>query len=182
LDGIAPAPRGVPQIEVTFDIDVNGILNVHARDTATSQSNSITITADHTRLSQDEINKMRQDATEFEDHDRELRATVEAKNRLESSVYRLRSWMQQMEGQGTLDQVLTREEVEIVQEIVQEVSNWLEDNENAPLEALEEKQHELDAMVQPILGKMYQTNDNGNGGSSGGRHEGHEDDGDHEDL
>jgi len=87
LDGIPPAPRGVPQIEVTFDIDANGILNVSAADKGTGKSNKITITNDKGRLSKEEIEKMVQDAEKFKAEDEATKAKIDAKNGLESYCF-----------------------------------------------------------------------------------------------
>lgn len=91
LTGIPPAPRGVPQIEVTFEIDVNGILHVTAEDKGTGNKNKITITNDHNRLSPEDIERMINDAEKFADDDKRVKETVEARNELESYVYSLKN-------------------------------------------------------------------------------------------
>ena len=91
LSGIPPAPRGVPQIEVSFDIDSNGILNVKASDKSTGKSENITITNDKGRLSAEEIEKMVQDAEKFKDEDEKIRKKIESKNGLEGYLYQVKS-------------------------------------------------------------------------------------------
>jgi L1 cell adhesion molecule like protein len=91
LNGIPPAPRGVPQIEVTFDIDANGIMNVTAHDKGTGKQSKITITNDKGRLSKDEIEKMVQDAEKFKDEDEKVKQRIDAKNGLENYCFQLKA-------------------------------------------------------------------------------------------
>merc|ERR1711872_763331 len=107
LTGIPPAPRGTPQIEVTFDIDANGILNVSAADKSTGKQNKITITNDNGRLSKEEIEKMVNDAETFKDEDEKQKERISAKNSLESSIFNMKSSLDQQEVKSKL----TEEEI-----------------------------------------------------------------------
>ena len=142
LAGISPAPRGVPQIEVTFDIDANGILNVSATDTSTGKENKIVITSDKDRLSKEDIEKMIKDAEKYKAEDDQQRDKVQAKNNLESYVYNI------------IDKC-------------KEVIEWLEKTDAADKEEYEAKQKELETLFNPIITKPYQSA-GGAGGVPGG--------------
>merc|ERR1719273_783117 len=176
LSGIPPAPRGVPQIEVTFEIDANGILNVGALDKTSGNQESITITADKGRPSQEEIDEMLRAAEEFAEEDARMAETVQAKNQLESAAYNLKN---QLEDEEKLGAKLSDEDKETLFEAANDVIDWLDDNVDADRDDYKEKQQEFDDIVQPILKDFYQQNP-GAGGM------GDEDDedyyGDHEDL
>jgi heat shock protein 5 len=101
LSGIPPAPRGVPQIEVTFELDANGILKVSASDKGTGKAESITITNDKGRLSQEEIDRMVEEAEKFAEEDKAVRERIEAKNGLENYVYSLKNQVNDKEGMGS---------------------------------------------------------------------------------
>merc|ERR1712073_129487 len=152
LDGIPPAPRGVPQIEVTFDIDANGILNVSAQDKSTGKSNQITITNEKGRLSQAEIDRMVQEAEKFRAEDESNRAKIEAKNGLENYCFTMRN---------TLQEEKLKEKIEAA---VQETLDWLDKNQLAEKDEFEAKQKELEGIVNPIMMKVYQAA----GGPEGG--------------
>lgn len=124
LDGIPPAPRGVPQIEVTFDIDANGILNVHALDKATSKSNQITITNDKGRLSKEDIEKMVQEAERYKGEDEKNRARVEAKNGLESFCYNIKNTMNDEKLKDKIEQA----DKDTINQKIEETLKWLEAN------------------------------------------------------
>jgi len=177
LTGIPPAPRGVPQIEVTFEIDANGILNVEAFDKSGGNKQSITITADKSRPSQEEIEEMVRSAEQFAEHDKKIKQTVEAKNHLESSSYSLKT---QLEDESGLGSRLSEDEKETLTEAVQDVIRWLEENVDADLDEYKAKQAEFDEIVQPILKDMYQQGGPGTGGSGG--YGGEEGDYGHDDL
>merc|ERR1719273_2223156 len=176
LTGIPPSPRGVPQIEVTFEIDANGILNVAALDKTSGNVESITITADKGRPSQEEIDEMLRAAEEFAEEDARMAETVQAKNSLESAAYNLKN---QLEDEEKLGAKLSDEDKETLFEAANDVIDWLDDNVDADRDDYKEKQQEFDDIVQPILKDFYQQNP-GAGGM------GDEDDedyyGDHEDL
>lgn len=159
LTGIPPAPRGVPQIEVTFEIDVNGILHVTAEDKGTGNKNKITITNDHNRLSPDDIERMVQDAEKFADEDKKVKERVEARNELESFAYSLKN---QIGDKEKLGGKLSSSEKETIEKAVDDKISWLEKNREASVEELKEQKKELEDIVQPIVGKLY-----GQGGAGG---------------
>merc|ERR1719497_155644 len=141
LTGIPPAPRGVPQIEVTFEIDANGIINVAAADKSTGTRESITISPDKGRPSEAEIEAMLKAAEEFAEEDRMMREKVEAKNGLESFGFGLKSQLEDQEN---------------VEEAVNDVLDWLQSNDDAEKEDFDEKKAELEEIVNPILQEFYQ--------------------------
>jgi len=151
LTGIPPAPRGVPQIEVTFDLDANGILNVSAEDKKTGNKNEIRITNESGRLSQDEIEKMVADAEKFKEADEQHEKRVKAKNGLEGYAYNLRNSLQ-----NELKGKVPEDEAKVIEEAVTKAINWLDDNENAEEEEFAAKQKELEGVVNPIISKLYQ--------------------------
>jgi len=153
LTGVPPAPRGVPQIEVTFEIDVNGILKVSAEDKGTGNKEKITITNDHNRLTPDQIDKMINDAEKFADEDKKVKEKVEAKNELESYAYSLKT---QLGDKEKLGGKLSDEDKTKVEESVEETIKWMESNaESAEVSDLKAKKKELEDAVQPIIAKLY---------------------------
>jgi len=160
LTGIPPAPRGTPQIEVTFEIDANGIINVGASDKSTGTSESITISPDKGRPSEAEIEAMLKAAEEFAEEDRMVRERVEAKNGLESFAFGLKS---QIAEDGKLAGAMSEEDLETVQEAVDDVLDWLTSNDDAEKEDYDEKKAELEEIVNPILQEYA-----GQGGFQGG--------------
>ncbi|KAI8063444.1 heat shock protein 70 family, partial [Gongronella butleri] len=152
LNGIAPAPRGVPQIEVTFEIDANGILKVSAADKASGKSESITITNDKGRLSQEDIDRMVREAEEFADEDRTVRERTEAKNQFENYIYTLKSQLADTE--GVLNTKLSADEIDEIQDAVKDKLDWLDENPHAEKEDFDEKREELEAVVNPITSKL----------------------------
>merc|ERR1712003_270666 len=181
LTGIPPSPRGVPQIEVTFEIDANGILNVAALDKTSGNVESITITADKGRPSQEEIDEMLRAAEEFAEEDARMAETVQAKNQLESAAYNLKN---QLEDEEKLGGRLSDEDKETLFEAANDVIDWLDDNADADRDDYKEKQQEFDDIVQPILKDFYQENPSAGGGGEGYEGYDEDDDGysDHEDL
>jgi len=155
LSGIPPAPRGSPQIEVTFEIDANGILNVSAKDKSTGAEKSITISPDKGRPSEAEIEAMLKAAEEFAEEDRIMRETVEAKNGLESLAFGIKS---QLEDEEKLKGKLSEEDQETVEEAVNDIIDWLSSNDDAEKEDFDEKKAELEEIVNPILQEFYQAN------------------------
>merc|ERR1719360_457912 len=129
LTGIPPAPRGVPQIEVTFEIDANGILQVSAEDKGTGNKEKITTTNDQNRLTPEDIEQMIQDAERFADEDKKLKERVEARNELESYAYSLKNQVNDKEKLGAK---ITDEDKEKIEEAVNEKISWLEENQEAP--------------------------------------------------
>nr|XP_008531458.1 PREDICTED: heat shock-related 70 kDa protein 2 [Equus przewalskii] len=166
LTGIPPAPRGVPQIEVTFDIDANGILNVTAADKSTGKENKITITNDKGRLSKDDIDRMVQEAERYKSEDEANRDRVAAKNAVESYTYNIK---QTVEDEKLRGKISDQDKNKILDKC-QEVINWLDRNQMAEKDEYEHKQKELERVCNPIISKLYQGGPGGGGGSgaSGG--------------
>merc|ERR1739838_144362 len=167
LGNIPPAPRGVPQIEVTFEIDANGILNVKAADQGTGNVEEITITADKNRPSDEEIKEMIESAKRFEEEDRILRDTVQARNELEAMSLSLLS---QLDDEEKLGGRLEEDDKETIREACEEVTAFIADNPDADLEDCKEKLNELKELVNPIVEAA--------GGNMGGAEGGYEDDDD----
>jgi len=165
LTGIPPAPRGVPQIEVTFEIDANGILQVGASDKGTGKTEKITITADKGRLSQEEIDRMVKEAEEFADEDKKVQAKITAKNGLESYLYSMKNSVEDEE-KGIAGKIEEAEKKELV-EAIDEALDWLESNADAEAEEFEEKRKEVEKISGPIMRKVYGSS-GGAGGSAGG--------------
>jgi endoplasmic reticulum chaperone BiP len=161
LTSIPPAPRGVPQIEVTFEIDANGILQVSAQDKGTGKAEKITITADKGRLSQDEIDKMVQDAERFAEEDKQVRRRVDAKNGLESYLYNLKNMLDDPE-KGIAEKITESEKTELEQEI-QEALDWLDEATDADADDFTEKQKEVEAIANPIMKNLYQSSGHSTG-------------------
>uniref|UniRef100_A0A669ECY0 Endoplasmic reticulum chaperone BIP n=1 Tax=Oreochromis niloticus TaxID=8128 RepID=A0A669ECY0_ORENI len=157
LTGIPPAPRGVPQIEVTFEIDVNGILRVTAEDKGTGNKNKITITNDQNRLTPEDIERMVNDAERFADEDKKLKERIDARNELESYAYSLKN---QIGDKEKLGGKLSDDDKESIEKAVEEKIEWLESHQDADLDDFQAKKKELEEVVQPIISKLY--------GSAGG--------------
>lgn len=160
LHGIPPAPRGVPQIEVTFDIDANGILNVSAEDKTTGKKNAITITNDQARLSKTEIESMVKDASQYAEADKQARERIDAKNGLENYAFQMKNTMND---EKIASKVPAGDKDKILKEC-NEVITWLESNQQASKEEYESRQKELEAVCTPIITKMYQSAGGGAGG------------------
>jgi len=152
LDGIPPAPRGVPQIDVTFDLDANGIMNVSAADKSTGKSNKITITNDKGRLSQDEIERMVKEAERFKEEDERQRQRVDARNALEAYAYSLKNTLSDDKANDKID-AADRSTLEAA---IGAAIKWLDANQNSNKEEYEAKQKELEGVAMPIMTKMYQ--------------------------
>ncbi|XP_061174602.1 endoplasmic reticulum chaperone BiP-like [Saccostrea echinata] len=152
LTGIPPAPRGVPQIEVTFEIDANSILTVSAEDKGTGSKNKITIQNDNNRISPEEIEKMVKDAEMFAEEDKKVKETIDAKNDLEHFAYSIKN---QNSEKGQLSEKLSEEDKSTIKEAVESTISWVESNPNAELNDLKEKKIELENIVQPITSKLY---------------------------
>uniref|UniRef100_A0A8V0Z8E9 Heat shock protein family A (Hsp70) member 2 n=1 Tax=Gallus gallus TaxID=9031 RepID=A0A8V0Z8E9_CHICK len=164
LTGIPPAPRGVPQIEVTFDIDANGILNVSAVDKSTGKENKITITNDKGRLSKDDIDRMVQEAEKYKAEDEANRDRVGAKNSLESYTYNMKQTVEDEKLKGKISD----QDKQKVLDKCQEVISWLDRNQMAEKEEYEHKQKELEKLCNPIVTKLYQGAGGAGAGGSGG--------------
>ncbi|KZL77533.1 hsp70-like protein [Colletotrichum tofieldiae] len=156
LTGIPPAPRGVPQIEVTFDLDANGIMNVSAVEKGTGKSNKIVITNDKGRLSKEDIERMLAEAEKFKDEDEAEARRVSAKNGLESYAYSLRNTL----SDSKVDEKLDADDKEKLKTEIDQIVTWLDENQQATREEYEERQKELEGVANPIMMKFY--------GSAGG--------------
>jgi len=178
LVGIPPAPRGQPQIEVTFEIDANGILNVAAEDRATGKGEKITITNDKGRLTEEQIEKMIKEAEQFADEDKKVKERVDSKNAFDGYIHSMRSATEGSGGNKGLSEKMESEEKEKVLDALKEAQSWLDSNPEADAEEIKEKQKEVEGICAPIVAKYY-----GHGGSAGGSGGGDEDeDGAHDEL
>jgi len=173
LGGIPPAPRGVPQIEVTFEIDVDGILHVSAEDKVTKNKEHITITNDKGRLTEEEIKRMVQEAEDAADDDKKLKERVEARNSLENYIYQIRNSINDDEKLGSK---IGAEDKETIEDIIKETIEWLDDNQMADKEEFDAQYKQVEKVVQPIISKLY-----GQAGGPGGDYD-DEDLGSHDEL
>jgi len=164
LTGIPPAPRGVPQIEVTFDIDANGILNVSAVDKSTGKLNKITITNDKGRLSKEDIERMVSDAEKFKHEDEKQKDRISAKNSLESYCFNMKSTLEDEK----LKDKLSESDKESIEKKCDEIIKWLDANQLAEEEEFKDKQKEVEAICNPIITKLYQGGAPPAGGMPGG--------------
>ena len=146
LEGIPPAPRGVPQIEVTFDIDANGILNVSALEKNTGKKQNITISNDTGRLSKEDIEKMVQDAEKFKDDDEKVKQRIDSKNKFEGLI---------SSSKQSLDQIKDEEDKDKLTKACEEATNWLDENQDSSTEIIEEKFKEFEKVSHEVMGKMY---------------------------
>jgi L1 cell adhesion molecule like protein len=162
LTGIPPAPRGVPQIDVTFDIDANGILNVSAKDNSTGRSNQIQIKNDKGRLSKDEINRMVHDAEKFKDEDEKQRQRVAAKNKLEGYVFGVKQSIDEAK-----TSVLSSSDKKTVEDACNKELKWLDANQSADKDEYDFRYNELSRKCSPILSKLHQSGRGGSGQTSG---------------
>ncbi|KAG2317941.1 hypothetical protein Bca52824_021063 [Brassica carinata] len=163
LSGIPPAPRGVPQITVCFDIDANGILNVSAEDKTTGQKNKITITNDKGRLSKEEIEKMVQEAEKYKAEDEEHKKKVDAKNALENYAYNMRNTIKDEKIASKLDAADKKK----IEDAIDQAIEWLEGNQLAEADEFEDKMKELESLCNPIIARMYQGAGADMGGAGG---------------
>jgi len=152
LEGIAPAPRGTPQIEVTFDISADGILNISAVDKASGKNEKIQIRNDTGRLSNEEIERMVQEAEQYKDEDEKMRKKVEARNGLENYCFQVKNTLTDEKLNGKF----TDEDKQTIDDLVKEGLQFLESNPDADTENYESKQKELEAKFNPIMQKIYQ--------------------------
>ncbi|KAI8684571.1 hypothetical protein NCS57_00123500 [Fusarium keratoplasticum] len=162
LTGIPPAPRGVPQIEVTFDLDANGIMNVSAVEKGTGKSNKIVITNDKGRLSKEDIERMLSDAEKYKEEDEAEGRRVAAKNGLESYAYSLRNTL----SDPKVEEKIEAADKDKLKAEIDKVVEWLDDNQQATREEYEEHQKELEGIANPIMMKFYGSG--GEGGMPGG--------------
>lgn len=148
LKGIPPAPRGQPRINVTFDLDANGILSVSAKEEGTGKTEKITIVNDKGRLSKDEIEEMVKRAEEYKEADEQRKLTIEARNALENSLYNVRNSLRDAETDGA------KEAWKTIEPLVTEGIKWLEDNQEASAEEYTDKRKELEKVINPILANL----------------------------
>jgi len=153
LTGIPPAARGVPQIEVTFEIDANGILNVQAKDLGTGKAENIVIKNDKGRLSKEDIDRMVNEAEKFEDEDKKLKEKIDARNGLESYAYSVKNSVS--DEKKVADKITADEKTKIL-DAIKVTTEWLEKNQSAEKDEFEAKKKELEDIVQPIMAKLYQ--------------------------
>jgi molecular chaperone DnaK (HSP70) len=156
LTGIPPAPRGVPQIEVSFDVDANGILSISASDKGTGKQESLTITSEKGRLSEEEIERMVQEAEEFAEQDAAEKAKVQARNELEAYLYNLKHSIT-----DTLADKIADDERTQLTETIEAALVWLEDHPGAEKEEYDEKQKEVERIANPILKRAYESSAGG---------------------
>merc|ERR1712061_39785 len=152
LTGIPPAPRGVPQIEVTFDIDANGILNVSAADKSSGKSEKITITNDKGRLSAEEIERMVNDAEKYKAQDDSQKEKITAKNGLESYCFNMKSTVED----DKLKDKISEDDRKTILDKSNDTISWLDQNQMAETEEFKDKQKELESICNPIISKLYQ--------------------------
>jgi L1 cell adhesion molecule like protein len=165
LSGIPPAPRGVPQINVSFDVDANGILNVSAEEKGTGKKQSVVITPDKGGLSRDDVERMVKDAEKFKAQDEEQAKKVEARNVLENYCYSMRNTTRE----GNVAEKLSADDKATLDKAISDTLAWLEHNQLAEVEEFEHKQKELEGTCNPIIAKIYQQGGAaGAGGMPGG--------------
>ncbi|KAI3433911.1 hypothetical protein D9Q98_003713 [Chlorella vulgaris] len=174
LTGIPPAPRGTPQIEVSFEIDANGILNVAAVDKGSGKSEKITITNDKGRLSQEEIDRMVSEAEEFAEQDKKVKGRIDARNQLETYCFNMKQSVTEK-----LKDKLDPEDKEKVEAAVKDGLEWLDENQEAEKEDYEEKLKEVQDICSPIISKVYAASGGADGEGGGGEDE---DLGEHDEL
>jgi len=152
LEGIPPAPRGVPQIEVSFDVDANGIMNISATDKATGKQNNIQITNEKGRLSNDEIDKMVEEAKRYEEEDKKMKEKIDAKNELENYLYSAKNSV----NDEKVKDKLSDEDRSKVESVVDANISWVEsEGMNKTVEELKAKQKEVQDELMPIMAKLY---------------------------
>jgi L1 cell adhesion molecule like protein len=164
LSGIPPAPRGVPQVEVTFDVDANGILIVSAKDKSMNKGNSITITNDKGRLSKEDIERVVNEAEKYKEEDKQAQEKVQAKNELESYAFQLK---QSVEDEKVANAINASDSTTLVAKC-DEIISWLDNNQTAEKDEFEHKKQELESVANPIMTKLYQAAGGAPGGMPGG--------------
>ena len=164
MTGIPPAPRGVPQIEVTFEIDQNSILTVSAHEKGTGKKESISITNDKGRLTKEEIERMVAEGEKFAEADKALKEKIDAKHQLENYIYQMRNTIEDKE---KLADKIDADDKNKISDALSEASDWLSSNEDADKDDYETHYKELTRICDPIIGKIYQ--------QQGGQSAGHDD-------
>ena len=165
LSGIPPAPRGQPQIEVTFDVDENSILTVSAVEKATGKSEKIVVTNDSGRLSKEEIERMLKEAKEFEEQDKVTKERIDAKNSLDNYIYSMKNTVEDKE--KGLGSKLSDDEKETITNAIKEAQDWLAANQEAEKDEYDTHLKDLQKICDPIIGKLYQQAGGAQGGPGG---------------
>ena len=153
LDGIPPMPRGVPQIEVAFDVDANGILNVSASEKSTGKSEKITITNDKGRMSKEEIERLVEEAEKYKAEDEKLRERIDSKNGLENYLFQVKNTLSDDKVKDKFEEA----DRETLTSKIEEATSWLDEHQEEEKEAYEEKKKEIEEIAMPIMTKMYQS-------------------------
>jgi len=166
MTGIPPAPRGVPQIEVTFEVDANGILQVSAEDKGTGKAEKITITAEKGRLSDDEIERMIKEAEDYAEEDKKIKERIDSRNGLESYLYNLKNTLDDDE-KGVSDNISAEDKKEL-QDMIDEALDWMDENPEADKEDYDEKMKEVEQVANPIMRNVYAGAGGGGGDEDSG--------------
>ena len=164
VTGIPPAPRGVPQIEVTFEIDENSILTVSATEKGTGKTETISITNDKGRLTKEEIERMVADAEKFADQDKALKEKIDARHQLENYIYQMRNTIEDKE---KLADKIDADDKSKISDALTEAQDWLNSNDDAEKDDFEEHLKELQRVCDPIIGKVYKNSGGQGQGGSG---------------
>ena len=153
LTGIPPAPRGVPQIEVSFKVDASGILEVSAEDKGTGKAEKITITSDKSHLSDEDIERMVTEAQVYAEEDKKVKGQIDARNGLESYIYNLKN---QLDGEGDgFAEKLSPDDRKELQDTIDEILDWIEDNQDAEKDDFAMKQKDIENIANPIIRNAY---------------------------
>ena len=165
LTGIPAAPRGVPQIEVTFQVDANGVLRVSAEDKGSSQKNEITIERSGAGLTPGEIQRMIQEAEDFAEEDEKFRQLADARNNLEGLAYTSKRQLDDLEKKAPSEAGgVSRDQIEQAKEAVNDAMRWLDSNPNASVEELQEKKSQLESSLHPVAEALYKNSGSASGG------------------
>ena len=151
LEGIPPAPRGVPQIEVSFDIDANGIMNIEAHDKGSGKKETITITNDKGRLTSDDIERMVKEADQYKEEDKKIQERIESKNEFENILFQVKSTIEN----DKVKEKLSEDEIKQITDKVNENQEWLHNDDNYTIDDYTNKKNEFNVFIQPIMSKLY---------------------------
>ena len=158
LNDLPPMPRGIPQIEITYDVDANGILSVSAVEKSSGKRETITVTNDKGRLSADDIQRMVDEAEQFKDDDERMKKQFESKNNLENYLYQVKKSIDE----EPMKTKLTDEDRNIVSSKIADIQTWCDENMNATTEENDSQRTELESIFMPIMTKMYQADTSSN--------------------
>ena len=154
MSGIPPAPKGVPQIEVTFEIDENSILTVSAADKGTGKQESITITNDKGRLTKEQIDQMIKDSQKYEAEDKAIKEKIDTRNQFENYIYQMKN---SVEDKQKLADKISDEDKSAIKDALTDAQDWLNANQDAEKDEFEDKLKELQAVCDPVVQKVYQS-------------------------